>query len=104
MMKIVLLYLLRDLNLQNSITLIINYLATDYLSTLFEATGTVLQLTMSLTPNLKYFVNLCEALVRVHLEYASCVWFSCIDKEYIEKVQIHAMNIVDKLKHLPYEN
>jgi len=44
-----------------------------------------------------------KAVVRLHLEYANCVWctYKKGDIELVEKVQKRATKLIISLKHLP---
>ena len=52
------------------------------------------------------FIGLYRALVRSHLEYANCVWspYRVKDIEMIEKVQMRATKMVQKLRNFSYED
>ena len=45
-----------------------------------------------------------KALIRPHLEYASCIWSPQLkrDQDALERVQRRATKLVSELKHLPY--
>jgi hypothetical protein len=50
------------------------------------------------------FLQLYKAMVRPHLEYASCIWSPYLvkDRDKIERIQRRATRMVKELKHLPY--
>lgn len=54
--------------------------------------------------NKETFLLLYKAMVRPHLEYASCVWFPHLkkDQDLIEQVQRRATRLVPETKGLPY--
>ena len=54
--------------------------------------------------NKEVFTLLYKALVRPHLEYASCVWSPSLkrDQDAIERIQRRATKLVPELRDLPY--